>query len=232
MLKIFSLIVAIVLCVFVGFSFSACNENDRLFVTSETTENDVAILTIFAYDGKGESKFGLMNLGHSFLSIENISEENFTLQGMEIAPGETYAIGTWSIVSHFGIWFNVESSYITKTNKYDGRVSLSIGIDSDDIETLRSFMASHDKWTPIHNCSYFAFAAWNTVADENEKIDKPALTYTPNYVANFIKKFDNFETNREINNDQNLMYFDGEKMVEYVLSPKPGQEYTPAIGEE
>ena len=32
---------------------------------------DVATLTIFSYDGKGESKFGISNLGHSFLSITN-----------------------------------------------------------------------------------------------------------------------------------------------------------------
>ena len=52
------------------------SENNRETIIKDT---DTALLTIFTFDGKKESSFGLMNLGHSFLSLENISSESFKI---------------------------------------------------------------------------------------------------------------------------------------------------------
>ena len=64
LLIVFSVMMTIFLC------GCAESENNRKTTILDT---DSALLTIFTFDGKKESTLGLMNLGHSFLSIENIS---------------------------------------------------------------------------------------------------------------------------------------------------------------
>lgn len=191
----------------------SCSSTSNIRATN-ISENDVAYLTLFTYDGNGEAKWGLPNLGHAFVSIENVSGDTLNILDKELASGETIAIGTWSIKEHFGVWYNVESNYIIEHNKYDGRLSITIGVSMEDIETISSYIADKDYWNIFNNCSKFALNLWNTVATETEEIEKP-LIYTPSYLARQIKKFDNYEVNREINTDDTLGYFNDATFVSF-----------------
>lgn len=184
--------------------------------STSIAETDVAKLTLFTFNGDGEGKFGLMNLGHSFLSVENISTSPITLLNKNIAPNETISIGTWSILEHFGVWYNVESNYIVQHNKYDGRLSITIGIDNEDISTISEFIKTNDTWNPLTNCSNFALNLWNTVATESEYIKKPVI-YTPSHIANEIMKFDNYERNKSIETEDTMGYFDGSTYVSFQI---------------
>jgi len=173
---------------------------------------DIALLSIFSFDGKKESTLGLMNLGHSFLSLENISSIPIEISNVVIYPGETIAIGTWSIKSHFGVWYNVESNYIADYNKYDGRISVTTGISTEDIDKITQYIISHDYWTPLTNCSCFALNLWNEVAEDGEILDRP-LIYNPTAIAKQLVNFENYEINREINTDKDFYYFEGTTQV-------------------
>ena len=210
-MKKFLSVLLLILCLSL---FTACGEDKDYKATIDST--DVAKLSLFSYDGKSESVWGLANLGHAFLSIENISDSEFYIGQKKVAVGETIAIGTWSILDHFGVWYNVESNYIKEHNKYDGRVSVTIGIDGDDIETLNSEIAKRDKWGVLNNCSRFALSVYNAVANENETIKTP-LIYTPSYLTKYIKKFESFEYNKEIITEDTLGYFDNTSYVSFNL---------------
>lgn len=177
-------------------------------------DGDTMKLTLFTYDGKGESHFGLMNLGHTFLSFENISSENVMVGKMSVAPGETIAVGTWSVLSHFGIWYNLEGNYVDFNNKYDGRVSVTIGIDSEDMVKVNKFIEENDRWNPLKNCSYFALNLYNEVAGESESIPLPMI-YTPTYIAEHIRAFVEFDENKAIDCADGFGYFDGDNYVTY-----------------
>ena len=205
-LIIFAIIAVLLLC--------GCNEPIKQ--KTIVKETDVALLSLFTFDGKKESTLGLMNLGHSFLSLENISNKSIKLNNVTIDAGETIAIGTWSIQAHFGVWYNVESNYIAEYNKYDGRLSITTGIGIEDIDTISAYINTHDYWTPLANCSCFALNLWNEVADENEKLSKP-LIYNPTHIAKCIKNFENYEINREIITDTEFHYFDGKTPVFHYL---------------
>ena len=155
----------------------------------------------------------------SFLSIENTSDTSINIGKKELNVSKTLTIGTWSIQSHFGVWYNVENNYIKEHNKYDGRVSVTIGISSEDIDLINEFIEDNDHWGPIKNCSYFALNLYNTVASDTEFIDTP-LIYTPSYISSIIKKFDTCEFNREIPVEDKMSYFDGTSLVEYTLSER------------
>ena len=197
-MKKFSLFL-ILICVF---AFFGCSTNKSVKLEATFSTNDVATLSIFSFNGKGESKYGIKNLGHSFLSITNNSTSNITIAGKEIEPNEEIYFGAWSLSVHFGIWYNVESNYIEFYNKYNGRVSVDKGITIEDIETISDFILTNDTWTPVNNCSRFAIRCWNSVAKESEKLNL-RLVNTPTKLIKNLKKFENFEINK----------FDGEIII-------------------
>ena len=201
-MKKIALFLILIVC---GIFISACNNPTREY-KAIIKSDDVALLSIFTYDGKGESVFGLMNLGHSFLSIENVSDEPIYLSEKKINPGETVAFGTWSILDHFGVWYNVESNYISDYNKYDGRLSVTQSVSSEDISVITEYIKNHDYWTPLTNCSCFALNLWNSVSDTAEKLDA-SLIYTPSQIAEQLKNFNTFETNRAIVTEKTFGYF-------------------------
>lgn len=183
---------------------SACKENtDRQL---NVTNDDVALLSIFADNGKSESNLLLRNYGHAFLSITNITDNSFTIGDREVAPNETITIGLWNVLEHFGVWYNIESNYIAEYEKYTHRVSLTIGIGNEDINTLTEIIKNSDRWNPFFNCSTFALKMWNSVADENEEIYKK-LIVSPSYLVKEITKFDDYEENRECVTDKNIKYY-------------------------
>lgn len=183
---------------------------------TEIQAGDTALLTIFTFDGKKESTLGLANLGHSFLSLENISDHTITIAGVDIPVGKTLAIGTWSISSHFGVWYNVESNYITEYNKYDGRLSITTGITDEDVDKLTKYINNHDYWTPLTNCSCFALNMWNEVVSDGEKLPKP-LIYNPAHIAKCIRNFESYETNKELITDSQFYYFQDSQPVYHYM---------------
>lgn len=209
------IILAIIVIVVASTILSACGNKNRSYKAS-IIDTDPALLSIFTYDGKGESTYGLANLGHSFLTIENISEEPFYLANKKVEAGETVAFGTWSILDHFGVWYNVESNYIDEYNKYDGRVSVTQSVTLEDIDAMSEYIYEHDTWNPLTNCSCFALNIWNLVSHDDEILDK-LLIYTPTKIANQLKQFDTYEINKEIITDDEFGYFDKSEYVFYHL---------------
>ena len=208
--------IGIFLILIIIMSMLVCGCTNTVKRTTVIKDTDIALLSIFTFDGKKESTLGLMNLGHSFLSVENTSDSAIEIGNVTIDAGKTIAIGTWSIQAHFGVWYNVESNYIADHNKYDGRLSVTTGIGLDDIEKITKFILSHDYWNPLQNCSYFALNLWNEVVEDSEKLDT-MLIYSPGAIANQLRNFDTFEENRPIITDSKFHYFAGETPVYYEL---------------
>lgn len=198
-------ILVFLLVVLTLFTFSGCEKNNR--VRALTVENDdIALLSIFSDDGKSESSFFLRNYGHAFLSVTNISGEAFVVGDQEVMPDETITIGLWNVLNHYGVWYNIESNYIDEYSKYPERVSLTIGIDGNDIKTISDIIDKNDRWTPLFNCSKFALKAWNSVAEESERIDNK-LFVSPGYLVEEISKFECFEKARECVTAKNVRFY-------------------------
>lgn len=214
MLKKFNLqAIALVFILGIFTILTACSNNNKDYKI-QLHESDIAYFTLFTYSGEDESNYGLINLGHAFLSIENISNKTITVYNYEIQAGETVTIGTWCLSEHFGIWFNIESNYILGYDKYNGRYSITTGINENEITKINDFMSSHDKWGILRNCSYFALSLWNEIAEESEYIQEKPI-YTPKYLEEEISKFENHEINRPINTSDKCYYYNNEKFLEF-----------------
>lgn len=194
------------LLVCVSILFCSCKPvlNNR---ETKYESSDVATLTIFSYDGKGESKYGISNLGHSFLSITNNSQKPLELAGKKIEVDEELFFGAWSLNIHFGIWYNIENNYIDLYNKYNNRVSIEMGISNADLDILSDFILKNDTWTVFKNCSYFAINAWNSVALETEKLRTSFIVSTPTFLKNQIMEFKGYSINKPMSFYSGCGYF-------------------------
>lgn len=193
-------------------TLNSCKNNTQHQAT--IASNDNVVVTLFTYDGKGETRNGIASLGHAFIMLTNISSSNVTFLNKTIEPSKNLMVGTWSISAHFGVWYNLESNYSVFNNKYDGRYSVSIGITNDELSKLETFTSTHDKWNCLYNCSKFALNFYDEVANEQEYIKKP-LIYTPSYIAGEIKKFDHYEVNKPMITDEGFGYYVDNEYHEY-----------------
>ena len=209
MKKLFTFLFILIVCVM---PIIGCGNSKDY--SAEIKEGDIALLSIFAFDGKSESKWGLMNLGHAFLSIENVSDDKLDILDYSLDSGKTICVGTWAIKDHFGVWYNVESNYFDTYNKYDGRVSVTISLSTEELDKLCSFISKNDRWNPLNNCSKFAMHAWNIVATESERLIKPII-YTPSNIVSQLKMFDNYEINRPMITDKKFGYFSSSQFVSF-----------------
>ena len=211
---------AILLVLMISFCtiISACSGGNKDYKIN-IYEDDIAYITLFAYSGKDESNWGLINLGHAFLSIENISNNPITIYNYELQPSENITVSTWSLTEHFGIWFNIESNYITTCNKYDGRYSITTGANLEDITKINDFMSNHDRWGILRNCSYFSLSLWNEIAEESEQIKERPI-FTPTYIEEEISKFASFEINKPINTSETCYYYDNDNLLEFHFEKK------------
>ena len=200
--------------IFVSVVQFACSKNTNTDIVN--SENYIAELSIFSYDGKSETKNLLKNYGHSFFTIKNISENDIYLGNYKIKQNEIVSCGIWSITTHFGIWYNVESNYIEFCDKYNGRVSITKNINIEDLDRINKFMENNDIWLPFKNCSYFCINIWNCVANNGEKIKTKFLT-SPSYLVDQLKNFNGYEVNRDIITDKIFGYFKGENFVKHAF---------------
>lgn len=202
-------IVSIILIMMAMFTFAGCKSSlvsGNVARELSVDSSDMALLSIFSDNGKGESNFLTRNYGHSFLSVTNLSEENLLVGDMLVMPNETIAVGLWSIFEHFGVWYNIESNYIKEHNKYAERVSLTIGINKDDVAKISEVIKNNNAWTPLYNCSKFALEVWNSVAMENERIESKLLM-SPGYLVEEIVKFSGHEESRACNTSEVVRYY-------------------------
>lgn len=167
-----------------------------------------AIVSIFAFDGNSaSSSSSFLNFnGHAFITIENLNSNTIKAGKMDVNAYETVSLGTWGNKSqHKGLWYNLES-YFANKGEYNGRVSLSRYTTSSELETLNSYINSHDSWSALSNCSSFATGAWNTIS--STKLSA-GLIDTPSNLKGNIKK-NSFSTNRTIGYNCNVGYYNGD----------------------
>ncbi|WP_339321728.1 hypothetical protein [Paenibacillus sp. FSL W8-0194] len=139
---------------------------------------NVAILTMFSVPTGGTNSSGGStgpNWGtHSFITVKNISSSNISVGGLSgIAPNRTISVGTWGNKSeHTGIWYNLEAKFIA-SGGYSGRVSHSMYLTQNQLDSVNSYIRNHDSWGYLNNCSSFAVGLWNSISSDTYTAGSP-----------------------------------------------------------
>lgn len=158
--KRFIIVLVLLVC---AFSFVGCGEGEPENRTTTPFSNEESIeLSIYSYNGKNESFFGVFNLGHSFLGFKNLSDKSVIVGRYNLEPDEEITIGTWCIQDFFGVWYNIECNYIEYYDKYNGRISITTHISPDKLEDVNKYIDNNNTWLPTKNCTNFAIGVWNS----------------------------------------------------------------------
>lgn len=123
-----------------------------------STQADAAKVTVFSYAK-------VFKAGHSWIYIKNISSKTLKIGAYALKPGEGVSVGAFMNTRKEGkgIYYNVES-YVVNTYGASGRVSLTEGVTEAEIAKISDYILSHNTWTPVKNCSYFAAKIWNMIS--------------------------------------------------------------------
>lgn len=201
---------AIFLALAAALVLAACG-TERRTLRAPVTDESAGAITIYAYEPDNEPNYGLMYLGHAFLSVENLSSQAVSVGAITLQPGESCSIGSWGMTHHFGVWYNVESSYIHAAGKYGGRVSVTKGIEKDDFAKIGDYVAANDSWSLLTNCARFAANIFNLTSGDQFGIGG---LVTPTRLAKAIRAFREYEVNRPIENFGKVGYYE-EAFIEY-----------------
>lgn len=166
-------------------------------------------LTIYSSSSGGSSSASVA--GHAFILFENTSSRNVKIGALTIAPSGSVTFGTWgNKLGHEGIWYNLEAYDINIKGEMDDRVSLSMGVVKENIDTINTLISENDTWSLFNNCSSFAVKIWNSVSVTDLSAGLPN---TPTNLSKSIKKVSGYQTARAVPNATSIGYADNGSFV-------------------
>ncbi len=196
----FTLVLVIIVFAFINYNLIKEIEFMNTYGRSKATSESEKIGTISLYSSPVRYPTISRVTGHSWIYIYNTSKTAFFINDTYVPPNEGITFGTSSSPSlpKKGIWINVEgyNNYLKNEykNKYSQNISITADFYEEDLEYLENYLAQHNKWNIIYNCSAFATQIWNNVnAGEDLKI----RAFTPLTMYSEIKKTQEYELNKE-----------------------------------
>ncbi len=210
--RIFVVVAVLMSLVMCLMTFTGCGEQRSITINEQ--EDGVVELTIYAFNGDSERTFLCLNMGHAFVAVTNNSSESITIGALEVGAGESASIGTWGQSAHWGVWYNLESEYMS-IDRYQGISSITQDITLSQVDMLTQYIQENDYWTFTKNCSYFAVNIWNFVSDECEKIIFDSVA-TPGGVVNILANSVGYEINKPIENYGSVGYAVGASTSDFI----------------
>ncbi len=174
----------------------------RVDTSVKVPEDAVCRINLFASSGSYDKTPLIPNLGHSFISVENISGGDIAVGEYILCQGEEITLGVWPISGNFGLWYNLESGLINSSDKYSDRVSVSFLLDRDRLTAVNRLLADEPRWTPLYNCSDFTLDVYNIIT--GNEYAPPIVT--PAALEKIIMRYD-YEICREIAENDNIGYY-------------------------
>lgn len=173
--RIFLLLLPVLAVFLLWFDFHTYRPHSRTLPAADSG----IILSITTYDGDGESTPFVKCFGHTWLSIDNRSGSPVYIKDYELRHGEQLTFSVWAVTRLPGLLFNLEPTYISAHDRYVGRRSLSVPIESTQLKTLEEYMDRRDGWTLGKNCSYWSVHLWNALWWTTRISSRPRRFSTP-----------------------------------------------------
>lgn len=163
------------------------------------------------------------SLGHSWLVIENDTNEMYDFYNTVIGMGETVTIGTWGNCKdpetqkvYKGAWLNLEAYFGMWRNN---TASLTMEITATQLSQISKKCISMNEWSAVNNCSYFASKVWNAIAPSNLQVS--SYTFPANYPKTLkasIEKKEGYETNRKTAYNDYTGYCPNDTTFKYIIA--------------
>ncbi len=171
-----------------------------------SADSYVANVAIFvAVDGNDSdgSSSGINSSGHAFIAVTNISMRTLTVGKKEIGFQGGVTLGTWGNKDPQGLWYNLESYTVNHLNGYQNRVSIDENVTLSQLQTINTYINTHESWSALSNCSTFASGVWNSFSDTKVYC---GIINTPTNLKKSIMQY-NYLTNKDIVVNMSIGYY-------------------------
>ena len=172
--------------------------SDWSYSASHTTDSSGLWMTIFS------NKNNVINGGHSFLNIENLTGEDVYIGTFKLPDGDNAYIGARMVKdeendnyikeSTSGIVINAEGVIDHTENEDDDNVYrdfswYTVSIKKSDLETLYERMKQYGSYSlTSNNCAHFATKTWNAIVAQNYKVPETGIPGTlKSYIIDTLK---------------------------------------------
>lgn len=106
---------------------------------------------------------------HTYIYVQNLSDEPIEVGLYEVPVGQGVSVGTLSISVHdgWGIYYNIETYREPREEHFPQIWSKTVMLDEEGLKKLDNKLDGFvNYWGPFFNCSFFAFAVWNSIAGD------------------------------------------------------------------
>lgn len=172
-----------------------------------TLDENGIIFSITTFDGENETEPFVKSLGHAWLSVDNRSGHSVYIKDYEIKNNETVTLSVWAISEIAGVFFNLESNFISKCNRYVGRRSLSVNIEESQLKAIEQYIDKNNNWAIIKNCTFWSIQLWNEIVDDEFKLKTQTLVYTPKRLKKAFSEFDCIEVDKDFSSSREVFYY-------------------------
>ena len=202
------IVISEILFVLIAFSCFCFDFNsyNRQFKTVSCDENGI-IFSITTFDGENETEPFVKSLGHAWLSVDNRSGHSVYIKDYEIKNNETVTLSVWAISEIAGVFFNLESNFVSKCNRYVGRQSLSVNIEESQLKAIEQYIDKNNNWAIIKNCTFWSIQLWNEIVEDKFKLKTQTLVYTPKRLEKALSEFDCIEVDKDFSRCGEVFFY-------------------------
>ena len=107
--------------------------------------------------------------GHTYIYVENLSDEPIEVGLYEVPVGQGVSLGTlsFSVYDGWGIYYNLETYREPREGHIPQIWSKTMELDKSDLEKLDKKLDNFvNYWGLFFNCSFFAFSVWNNISGD------------------------------------------------------------------
>ncbi len=107
--------------------------------------------------------------GHTWLYVENLTDEPMQVGLYTVPAGEGVSLGTFSfsVFDGWGIYYNLECYRTNRDEDFYDCTRITTELDATGLERLNAALMSYpNMWGLYMNCMGFAFAVWNAVTGD------------------------------------------------------------------
>lgn len=106
-------------------------------------------------------------MGHTWIYVENLSDEVQRVGLYDLPVGEGVSVGTFAFSVHdgLGVYYNLECFRQNRDNNIGNIWSVTKELTQSELDSLSKNLANYvNYWDLYFNCAFFAFSIWNSVS--------------------------------------------------------------------
>ncbi len=146
-------------------------ETENLNLELSSAEEAVSVAESEAQDNEIVARFYLMSCmyifpisGHTWIYVENLSDEPIQVGLYEVPVGEGVSIGSYCFTAYDGpgLYYNLEAHRENKNDNQDTHYSIATDLNKAELKHLSDDIAGYvNYWDFYFNCAFFSFSIYN-----------------------------------------------------------------------